>query len=52
LWTTALCFHFSRGERQERQEVAYGSIAPVALFLPIALGVLRVLCVKNNPILS
>jgi hypothetical protein len=29
---TALCFYSSRRERQERQEFAYGSIAPVSLF--------------------
>jgi hypothetical protein len=26
LWITALCFHFSRRERQGRQEVAYGGM--------------------------
>jgi hypothetical protein len=49
-WITALCFYSSLRElRPERQEFAYGSAAPASLFLPIVLGVLRVLCTKNNP---
>jgi hypothetical protein len=32
LWITALCFYSSRRERQERQEFAWGSIAPASLF--------------------
>ena len=31
-WITALCFYFSRRERQGRQEFAHGSTAPTSLF--------------------